>query len=90
MQALNIGAYQGLFRERGVARGCDLQGLDDGRLEEMGVVDGIHRLVITECLNELTTGSSSIVSDCRVPLCTESLSSKYRVPLYTESPNVPL
>ena len=62
MKAINIEAYQGLFQAGGMVRGCDLQGLDDARLEKLGVVDHVHRLVIVECLNELMTGSSSLVS----------------------------
>ena len=46
-----------------MVRGCDLQGLDNARLEELGVADDVHRLVIVECLNELMNGSSSLVSE---------------------------
>lgn len=63
MKAVHIEAYQSLFQAGGVVRGCDLQGLDEARLEELGVVDDVHRLAIMECLNELMNGSSSLVSD---------------------------
>lgn len=62
IKAVNIEAYQGLLQAGGVVRGCDLQGLDEARLQELGVVDPVHRLVMMECLNELMTGSSSLVS----------------------------
>ena len=62
MKAINIDAYQGHFRAAGVVRGCDLQGLNEASLTEMGIVDELHRQVIMECLDELIKGSSSLVS----------------------------
>lgn len=61
MKAINISAYQEHFQAGGVVRGCDLQGLSDSRLEEMGITDDLHRVAIMECLDELIKGASSLV-----------------------------
>ncbi len=67
MKAINIDAYQGYFHAGGVVKGCDLQGLNEAGLSEMGIVDELHRQIIMECLDELIKGSSSLVrtQNCR-------------------------
>ena len=65
LQAISLGAYQGLFHAGGVSRGSDLQELTDGGLEELGVRDEVHRLVILECVKELVNGSSTVVSEVK-------------------------
>ena len=62
MKAVNISAYHSYFRSGGVVRGADLQGVTESRLDELGIVDELHRQIIMECLNELTKGTSSLVS----------------------------
>ena len=64
MQAINIDTYIGNFQSGGVVRGCDLPGLTESRLAEMGIVDDLHRQIIMECLDELIKGSSSLVRTC--------------------------
>lgn len=62
MNAVNITAYLRHFQAGGVVRGCDLQGLDDAGLFELGITDELHRQIIMECLDELRNGTSSRVS----------------------------
>lgn len=56
MKAVNIDYYFKYFKEKGVARGSDLDKIDTQQLEDMGVRDELHQQIILECLSELCQG----------------------------------